>query len=715
MILQPLIKQFDAMTRQQILELPPGKWDDDELLKVSKYFDSEKKDRNRAVAVAELILRSPELGGLDYEMLFLDLTGYYSWKRDFPAALRWAHAHIAFDEQQQNGLNRANHVRDLAEIYLQAGDLDTGLALFTRLAQRSPGDIWNYNILGLQLPQTRLPVLAAEILDRARDLTTENDPEVLAKQFADQRRMVAEMLLAGAPDHISKISPAILADFRNAFLQPATKTKKDSTRDNEKAPYLPPISNLISAGQAESAALEAKILAQGKVMVPELIQLAYDEELPAHGAPAHAVKLLGRMREANIAELGELSPWLDRASGDWHNELLSRSFVKIGGYSTSELEAIVAYVGASTSTRIGAAEAMAERVGRLPKLRKRFVAFIRTMLTRPEADTASEETIVGFLISDALDLNARELYPEIERAFVEDRVDMTVVTPLSIKDHWGLLPVPEPEHRRDGMYLRLRCTVCNRVREHFVQDVLLDLNTLEQQKDGKPTAYDPYTMDREIVCPKCGAVDHYAMTPGAHLTLSLVSTGRKMETLIALLSRQEKKNDLQPNPRLHPFRSNVFGRPMHPLDGLQEYRRHIADHPRDARLYMKMGNLLRTLHRSADALNAHRQAYTLNPNDAEIALTLACSEHDFGDPSEAKKMYERVLTLERQSNAPWSIPRPDSFSGAAMEGQLLLKRRQPSPWALPTLDPIPGASTVVDVGSPAPLVPLRKRRRRKGR
>jgi len=44
----------------------------------------------------------------------------------------------------------------------------------------------------------------------------------------------------------------------------------------------------------------------------------------------------------------------------------------------------------------------------------------------------------------------------------------------------------------DGLYLRLRCTVCNRVREHFVQHVLLDLRTLEQQEQGRPVAHAPY-------------------------------------------------------------------------------------------------------------------------------------------------------------------------------------------------------------------------------
>ncbi len=89
MILPLLIMQFDAMTREQILELRPGEWSDEEILEALKYFESEKKDRNRAMAVAELILRSPQMGNIDYYMMYLNLNGYYRWKGDFPAALRW--------------------------------------------------------------------------------------------------------------------------------------------------------------------------------------------------------------------------------------------------------------------------------------------------------------------------------------------------------------------------------------------------------------------------------------------------------------------------------------------------------------------------------------------------------------------------------------------------------------------------------------------------
>jgi tetratricopeptide (TPR) repeat protein len=707
-----LVKQFDALTREQILALRPGAWDDEDLLEVVKYFESEKKDRHRAMAVTDLVLHSPQMASVGYYESYLDVIGYYRWEGDFPAALRWAHALITFCEQHEGGLNRANNVRDLAEIYLEAGDLDTGLALFSRLAQASPGDIWNYNALGFSLPLAGLPGLALEVLDRALTLTRDEEFKHLKKQLSDQRRK-AKVELGNTPDRSSEVSADVMADFRAALLSPISPNRRKNTWDAESTPYLPPITWLLSRGSANNVMPDAEMLAHGKVLIPELIRLAFDEEFPVQDAPAQAIRYLRQLLDEKVAELGELSAWLDQANGDWRNELLTQHFRKIGGCTTSELETVITDVQAKISTRISAMEALAERAERLPALRGRSIAFVRTMLTRPEADTASEETIVGFLICDALDLEARELYPEIARAFIEDRVDTKIISLQDVQHRWGLLPVPEPERRADGMYLRLRCTACNRIREHFVQDVILDLNSLAEQKDEKLEAYDPYIMDHEIVCPKCGAVDHYAMTSMAHLALLVLPN--KVDDLSAMISGKKSTSDLPPNPRLHPFRSSVFGRPMHPLAGLEEYRRRIAVNPTDARLYMRMGTLLRTLFRHSAALEAHRQAYELNPNDAEIALVLGLSEHDFGDRLTAKKMYDRVLTLELKGKETWGVVRSDTFAGAAMDGLELLKQHQPSAWALPAYNPATGGKTVATLDTQRSANPSRKHHRRKGR
>ena len=152
---------------------------------------------------------------------------------------------------------------------------------------------------------------------------------------------------------------------------------------------------------------------------------------------------------------------------------------------------------------------------------------------------------------------------------------------------------------------------------------------------------------------------------------------------------------------------------MHPLAGLEEYRRRIAANPRDAKLVMRMGTLLRTIYRYPAALEAHRRAYALDPNDAEIALTRAMSEHDFGDRAAAKEMYERVLTLELEGKGTWGIFGSDTWTGAAAEGLELLKQRKPSPWALSTYDPKTGKKTKASAKLPVSRARKRKRRRRR--
>ena len=700
----PIVKQFDTLTREQILAIRPGTWGDLELLDVLKHFDTEKKDRDRAMAVAELILRSPQVSGVDYNWLYLELMGYYRWKRNFPAALRWAHALIACDEQRDEGRSRASHCRDLAETYLEAGDLNTGLALFTRLAQATPDDIWNYNALAFALPRAGLPHLALQVLDYVLALITRDDPEQLKMQLTEQRHRTTETL-ASTPDRTGDLYPAVVSEFRAALLPslPARPTRS-ATRDT--SPYLPPIVQLLTASIAGDVTVEAETLRgrQGQVLIPELIRLAFDRALPADGAPARATALLRALRDTQAAVLGELSAWLDRAIGDWRNELLTQHCGKVGGYTTPELEAIAADTQYSVYIRSSAAESLVERAERQPTQREHIITFMRTLLTRPDADTAGEETFVGFMIGDVLDLDARELYPDIQRAFAEDRVDTSIMSLRDVHDRWGLASVPAPG-RKDGIYLRLRCTACDRVREHFAQNVLLDLVTLEQQTQGHPVVYDPYIMDHEIICPKCGAVDQYAMTPNAHLALLVLPN--KVDDLAALLSGQKSAADLPPNPRVHPFRSSVFRHPMHPLAGLEEYRRRIAANPKDAKLYQRMGTLLRTLYRYSAALEAHRRAYALNPNDAEIALTRAMSEHDFGDRTAAKEMYERVLALELKGKGTWGIIRSDTWAGAALEGLEQLKRHKSSPWALPTYDLATGKRKAATVASPPS--PSRKR------
>lgn len=94
---------------------------------------------------------------------------------------------IAYSEQHEDGLNRMNNWRDLAEVYLAAGDhstssgrrLDTGLRMLTRILQADPRDIWTYSGLAFTLPWAGLYRSAIEVLDKALRLIERSDPEGL--------------------------------------------------------------------------------------------------------------------------------------------------------------------------------------------------------------------------------------------------------------------------------------------------------------------------------------------------------------------------------------------------------------------------------------------------------------------------------------------------------------------------------------------------------
>lgn len=73
--MREIIKHFERLSREEILATRPGAWGDYELLDVLQHFQQE--DRDQAMAIAELMLRSPECSEIvAYHELYMDLVGY---------------------------------------------------------------------------------------------------------------------------------------------------------------------------------------------------------------------------------------------------------------------------------------------------------------------------------------------------------------------------------------------------------------------------------------------------------------------------------------------------------------------------------------------------------------------------------------------------------------------------------------------------------------
>lgn len=632
---------FVGLTADQIAQERPGTWGDFELLDVWDYF-IEQTDRERETAVLELMLHSPENGEMvDYEEPYLDLVGLYRIAGEHEKAIAWLYAAIAYDEQHEpTSRSRLLWRNSLAEAYLYANEFNAGLALISQNLHSQPGNLDTYNLAAYALAEVDLSGLALELLARAFAVAAIVQDEEYNSQWEDLRSETeAEVEADKEEGLLSEVTADVLSGFRAALTLPVAA-------DFDKEASLPLVSPIDKLATADSLtpALTDDILAQHQLLTPDLIRLAYGD--PATPGPTQAIALLRRLRDEQTAVFAELSSWLDRADEGWQ-QTLTQSIGKIGGFTIEELQTIAADTSYYQFTRTSATEALRERLEQSPELHEQIVTFFRHLLNRPEAqDLATEEEFIAFLIADALGADLRELYPDIKRAFLEDRVDPSIVSLRSVEEEWAL-PFSQPPreiHPADGMNLQLECTNCGRKRFHFTRHVLVDTLTLDKQRQGQPVDFDAHVLDHEIICPKCGAADQYRLTPQAQI----VMLGQQSpEGLLALFAGNQAAQ-IKPNPRVHRVASHALGGPMHPLKALQRYQHLIATQPRNVDFHMRLGTLFLFVMRHEPGLAALRHAYELAPDKTEIIIRLAMAEHDFGDRAQAEALYQQVFQLTRQ-------------------------------------------------------------------
>ncbi len=663
------IDDLKKLSRAELLELPTGMFDDYDFVNLGQYFSEEHKDRDREVAALELALRSPMIDEMvDYTQLYLDVVGYYLWKGKAETALHWVVAYVAFNAQHDRDDLLAAW-RDLGSTYLEAGQPEVGLGIFTRLVERNPGDIWNYNSMGLVLSQVKLNRLAVEVAGCGLEVLAKNDPEGLRSQFKGFVKE-AQAELENGIDETEHISAVVLQALRAAMALPA----KSEIDENAEIEHLPPVKDLLDLDEEEDEALYQEILEYGKVLIPELIHLGLDREwINESAGPRHAACLLNRLRDGQAPELDGLAGWLDHLPVTGERLWLGSSIGKTGGHTLKELESIARNADFDVRMRDMAVEEMVERAEKDESLRASVVEMVRSLLNREGADQAEEEEFTAFMIGSALDLKARELLPDMERAFAEDRVDQRIIDEYSLYHELDLPIPPMSERRLDGLYLRLECKTCGRVREHFTHFVLWDI-----LDDGDTSAKrSPYILDHEVVCPKCGAVDQYEL-PNIEM-IKLMNLG--VEQIADLLSNKPGKTLPKYDPRVYILRGTTMGKSMHALDGLNEYRNRIALEPMNAELHMRLGNSLRTCGRYPQALEAYRKAVALDGNAPDILFPAATAEHDFGDQSAAKRMYERILKSGQVEGMRTMLEGLDELVIAAIQGLEALRRGEISPWA----------------------------------
>ena len=662
-----LTSYFDNLSTTEIRKELSGKWGDYYLLDVLALFDDQ-EDTERATAVLELILASPDHNSdiVAYSELYDSIIYTHINEKNFAAAAYWTVAAIAYDtEHYDDEMDFRNYQRSLAEIYILQGDINAGIQLSTRLLQTNPADLWTYNKLAATLSRVGLHELALAALDRALILAKEHDPDALASHLKCQYdKLVEKKETTPSP----AIHPDTLAQFHHALTLPPLP-------EDDSYYYQSPMTDLLYQDETLDNNLRLSIEAQGNILIPELIQLAFDEEHWGTAVNRHTITLLHQIHTTQPA-LDSLNHWLDQATDEnWHR-LLSHEIGKIGGYTAPELQALITDTRLETFIRSNAARALLGQMAEFPEQRDEIITFFRTLLTREEAYQADEELFIALLISAITDSDAQELYPEIKQVFDEDRLDPTVTDLAFINQKWDMPPLPSEEIREDGLYLMLDCKKCGRKRKHFVQHVTIDLNTRNNQLEGKKATYDPHVMDRPIICPKCGAVDQYKTDALTHMRLTI---GGGFENIMAIMSDEEPK-DISPSPFISQVRPQAFGRDMHPLVALDKYKQMALSNPKQAEPHWRMGNVLRTIWRDEPAREEYRWALSLNPKDPWVHYALAATEHDMGNHDGALALYQKAMRLI----SPLAMFKDEelmSISMMAADGIKALKKGLPSPYA----------------------------------
>lgn len=657
------ISIFAPLTSEQIRSTQPDQFDDYDLLDVYNHFSE--NDDERAIAILEVILRSHDYSdSIRYDDLYEAITEDAYHAKDWQRLLRWAYARLAHDEQHEQGVNRILILSKVAGAYCDAGDPDTGLAIYTRCLETDAEDLDAYELAASRLADLGLRDLALAMAARAVQVAGIVADDATVAYFQEVHDE-----LASGEDEIATPLP-VSADVLDAFQRflATEHTQSEATR------YAPPIDRLLESSDDDEL-LRAEILAEGKILAGDLIRLAFDPDFDQTPASRAAVDFLRHLYHSRTVALDELEHFLEHAVGNWR-PLASTAFGKIGPYPTDEVEAVAGDIAINAFIRSHALSALRERAEKIPSERERVVAIFRHLLTRPEAyDLAGEETTSAHVISEAVDLEATELYAEIEQAFREDRVDLQILDLGFVQEEWGMPLSPQPERRQDGLYLPLECQKCGRTREHFVQHIFLDLGTTERRRKGESTKYDPYVMDREIVCPKCGARDRYHV--GTIATLRLLSP-TSSEDLYQVFTGHPERAKIEIDPRLEAAKATAFSQVMHPLEALERYRMLILTHPKRAENHVRAGKVLRSIHRSAPALEAIRKGHELEPDNLDWIMERALAEHDLGDKALARTLYDQVI--QRVSKTIVKDELMLETAAWARQGLADLRRGRPSPW-----------------------------------
>jgi hypothetical protein len=176
-------------------------------------LEGSKEARNVAMSNLDQLARSPLVSPmLWYGGIFLDLAEEDRGTHD---AIDWIKRALAHDLHYMDGKSAIELLRDLADMYLAAADLDTGLSILATLLHNDPAYIWTYNGMAISFHHYGLVDLGLAATHRGLALIdAQGDEEQLRGQLEHCLDSLAEADRRGRE---TEVDPDVLAEIRSGL------------------------------------------------------------------------------------------------------------------------------------------------------------------------------------------------------------------------------------------------------------------------------------------------------------------------------------------------------------------------------------------------------------------------------------------------------------------------------------------------------------------
>jgi len=183
------VKKEKALLRlsdRQILALNLDELDDWELVIVAERFESMGR-RDLWLEVLKRVCRSSEHNVMIwYGDVYTDVVDELRQQGDYEQAIFYHQLAIEEDQKYCEGMSAEVNKRDLGELFLEAGDYEKALDIFTCIVQQDPWGVWTYNTLAITYCTIGFPELATLAAQKGiAAAKATNDPEHLLDQFQE--------------------------------------------------------------------------------------------------------------------------------------------------------------------------------------------------------------------------------------------------------------------------------------------------------------------------------------------------------------------------------------------------------------------------------------------------------------------------------------------------------------------------------------------------